>query len=154
MERILIALALCLILVGVMTVPVMADPDNKQGAIKCDLKTAPITSPEAKIVGSVILDTTASGEINILINIDTEPDLEDYDVMVVYWTPDKIWHKILTAEDVLDTNANGHGNVQLKADIPENYPYQKYVLTVFLGPSFPSPLPGYKYGGGGILPVK
>ena len=44
--------------------------------------TPPFIISEGDVVGSVVLNTTASGQLLVNVNMDTEPNLVDYDVIV------------------------------------------------------------------------
>ena len=77
------------------------------------------------IVGKVILNTTASGNLEVLVNMDTEPNLEDYDVIVVvrYYSPPyspppgsppDVYERF---PDILHTDTDGHGNAHVSVGI-------------------------------------
>ncbi len=114
-KLILLALVLTLAL-SLVAVPVFAKSENANGAVKADLTyhKTPIPPGEDAVVGTVILNTNASGKLIVVINIDTIPNLEDYDARIhINGTYKPIF------EDVLSTNAKGNGNAQLKVDVSE-----------------------------------
>jgi hypothetical protein len=115
MKKGLIAVILALVLIIVLAIPAFAG----KGAVKVDLWQ--IHGPtDNQIVGSVVMNTTASGCLIVVVNIDTVPDqgadavtppLEDYDVRVF------IEGSPTTFDDVFSTNANGQGNATVKVPL-------------------------------------
>lgn len=113
----LIALIFVLVLsISLMATPVLGAPGNGNGAVKVDLWQIHGPTPDS-VVGSVVMNTTASGELIVVVNIDTVPDqgadnvqppLTGYDV--------RVWINGVptTVSDVLSTNANGQGNATVK----------------------------------------
>jgi len=103
---------------------VYAKGDSAEGAVEVDLVQWQ-TGPNWNVVGSVILNTTANGKLVVNLNMDTVPNLEDYDIVVAvrYYPPPYIPisdyppNILETFSDVLDTNAKGKGNVNVKVDI-------------------------------------
>ena len=88
-----------------------------KGAVKVDLWQ--MHGPtDNQMVGSVVLNTNASGELIAVVNVDEVPDqgadnvmppLADYDIRVfINGVPQ-------TFDDVFSTNARGQGNAAVKA---------------------------------------
>jgi hypothetical protein len=82
------------------------------------------------VLGSVTLNTTASGKLVVVINVDSIPDLEDYDVRVHI---NNSYKPIF--EDVLSTNAKGQGNAQVKVDV-SSFSGETISVDVVLRPHF------------------
>jgi len=123
--------------------PTKARSDNARGAVKADLTYYDPAAPDGvdPVVGSVILNTTASGSLIVVINMDTIPDLDDYDVRV-HITDDDGPKVYFTFEDVLSTNRKGNGNAQVKVNLLDEdgdplFTGQTIGVDVVLRPSFP-----------------
>jgi len=154
MKKILITLVLCLVLVGIMAAPVMAKSDKANGSVKVDL----IDTPGAQIVtGTVILNTTGSGKLNVLVNLDDTYMMVPWDIGVriqeVGPPPYHEW-------DVLYTNIQGEGNAQFSMDIPEGALGGEYITVGvdigFLPPAqYPPPPPPIRATTGWVqVPLK
>jgi hypothetical protein len=138
MKKIIIAVILSLVMVSLIAVPAVAAPDNAQGSVKVPL----IDNPGAQVViGTVILNTTGSGKLNVLVNLDDTPVMLPWDIGVRiegFLPPYHVW-------DVLYTNVQGEDNVQFSIDIPEEALGGEYITVGvdvgFLPPPQP-PLPG------------
>jgi hypothetical protein len=153
MKKTIGALLLCLVLVVIMAVPVMATPGKAQGSVKVNLYTAVWDGinpnlknyvPSDTVVGSIIINTTANGKLNVLINIDNQPNLEDYDVRIIIleWDPkppiaDPPNPPIF--KDILKTNAQGHGNAQITRAIPTTAMGDMITVQVRIAEQLPSP---------------
>ena len=130
--------------VSLVAVPVYAKSDNAKGAVKADLAEYFGGGSSGDVVGSVILNTTASGMLIVVINMDTIPNLEDYDVRVHI---NGVYKPIF--EDVLNTNANGNGNAQVKVNLLDENGDPRFTgptigVDVVLRPSFsPNTTPCY-----------
>lgn len=133
MKKLFILLLVVTLVVCLSVSPVRAAEDEGKGAVKTVLvETA--SAPDWIIAGSLVLNTTASGVLIVNISMDTEPYLEDYDVMVVVlYSPPPVPplpsppppDVMAYFDDVLDTNPRGHGNVHLTVpvDPPEENEY-------------------------------
>jgi hypothetical protein len=170
MKKIIIALLLCIAMVGIITAPALATPGSGNGAVKVDLVKVvyydgtikPVTITLGQAVGSIIFNTTSSGKINILIKVDSAPNLKDYDVRVIFPEYDPLPPinppnppNPPIFSDVLNTNAKGHGNVQLKRDIPELATGDTIKVTVNIAEILPSPTgPAYTVVGPVTVPLK
>ncbi len=118
MKKLIVFSLVLAIMISLVGIPVEAKSDSAKGAVKADLRYYDPAAPDGvdPVVGSVILNTTASGSLIIVINIDTIPDLEDYDVRV--HIIDEYGPKyFFTFEDVLSTNAKGNGNAKVKVNL-------------------------------------
>jgi hypothetical protein len=107
--------------------PVTA-PSN--GSVTVDLLTwYPIFGPGAELgtsalpkVGSVILNTTGNGRLQMLFKIDSVPNLANYDVSILLVDLGIEEHYSLgNFPDVLKTNSTGKGNAMIKMDIPTEF---------------------------------
>jgi len=144
-KLVLFALVLA-IMISLVAIPVYAKSDSAKGAVKADLTYYDPAAPDGvdPIVGSVILNTTASGSLIVVINLDTIPDLEDYDVRVHI---NGVYKPIF--EDVLSTNAKGNGNAQVKVNLLDENGDPRFTgptigVDVVLRPSFnPNTKPCY-----------
>jgi hypothetical protein len=125
MKKIAILLVLVLTICLIAS-PVSAKGENAKGAVKADivelLGMNPGPPPQylfGDVVGSVIFNTTASGKLIANVNMDSAPNLEDYDVIVVVWyaSPTPGSQSFFPFDDVLDTNAQGEGNALVMVDI-------------------------------------
>ena len=116
MKKLIVFSLVLAIMISLVGITVEAKSDNAKGAVKADLTVFYGTGqPAGPVVGSVILNTTASGSLIVVINIDTIPDLEDYDVRVHINRGPDVHNPIF--EDVLSTNAKGNGNAQVKVNL-------------------------------------
>ena len=120
MRKILVSMAAALAVVMAMAVavPVSAASD---GSVTADLVEVG-TGPDWNVVGSLVLNTTASGSLIVDVNVDTEPNLEDYDIVVlVYYQPPPPppapADEVGIFEDVLSSNAQGQSNTRVSVDI-------------------------------------
>jgi hypothetical protein len=109
MKKLLIALVLCIAMVGVIAGPAMAADNQGKGSVKLDLRDVRGTE---NVVGSVILNTTASGKLNVLVNLDDPAYTDNWDVKVFAILP------IGGEANVLNTNIQGQGNAKLSIDMP------------------------------------
>ena len=135
MKKGLIAASLVLILAMTFAAPVFA---GGNGAVKVDLWNMR-ADPDA-LVGSVILNTTANGFLIVLINVDEGANLADWDVRVM------IEGVTTHFDDVLNTNAQGNGNVMLKVPLAESYPGDTITVNVWMSQDLPpAPLPDPLY---------
>ena len=126
MKKLLVSIVVLSLMVSLVASPAYAQGENAKGAVKVDLVEWN-SGPEWIVVGSAILNTTASGKLIVVVNVDTEPNLEDYDVIVFAryapppYPPPPAPPPPIDASgvfpDVLDTNARGQGNAQVKVDI-------------------------------------
>ena len=138
MKKIIIAVVLTLALISLMGVPAMAASDKANGSVKVDL----IDNPGAQVViGTVILNTTGNGKLNVLVNLDDTPIAFPWDIGVRiqgFLPPYHVW-------DVLCTNIQGEDNVQFSINIPEGALGGEYITVGidvgFLPPPTP-PIPG------------
>jgi hypothetical protein len=102
---------------------IAAEPETvtSNGSIKVDLLTNVSGLPNQPKVGEVILNTTGSGRLQMLTKVDSVPNLENWDVGVLWGyvntEGDEIW-EWFTFIDVLKTNNEGKGNAIVKLDIP------------------------------------
>jgi len=141
---------------------------NPKGAVKVDLVEVDVISPGpppvtemGDVVGSVILNTTASGKLIVNVNVDTEPNLEDYDILVhvryypLPWPfPPPPPTPLSIFDDVLDTNGKGQGNATVKVDLdppPTNECFCWVIVNIKEGPTIPWTPPEYTIDEG--LPV-
>ena len=139
MKKLLIVSVAIAVIACLVAGPAFAAPGNGIGAVKADLTYYdPAAGPGVDpVVGSVILNTTASGILIVNINIDTVC-LEDYDVRVHI---NNSYKPIF--EDVLSTNAKGQGNAQVKVDV-SSFVGDSITVDVVLRPSFsPNTTPCY-----------
>ena len=123
--------------------PTKARSDNAKGAVKADLTVYEKGDGDllkGTVVGSVILNTTASDSLIVVIKIDDVPNLEDYDVRVHIIDDDgpKVY---FTFEDVLSTNRKGNGNAQVKVNLLDEsgkprFTGQTIGVDVVLRPNF------------------
>jgi hypothetical protein len=153
-------LIMVLMLTAILAVsPVYAKGEDAKGAVKVDLVEVlwdygppggpPFIVSPGDVVGSAILNTTASGKLNVLVNMDTEPNLEDYDIFVsVFYSPPPFVppsDAIGIFGDILNTNAQGQGNAQVKVDIdpPQTNSSIWVVVVVREQPTVPYTPPDY-----------
>ena len=109
----LAALFIVIILaITLIATPVFAAPGNEKGAVKGDWN---LVTSTGEVVGSVIINSTGSGKLNVLVNVDNRPDLVNWDVRVVIKNGGHF-----DFVDVLNTNAQGHGNAHVSLNIPSN----------------------------------
>lgn len=118
MKKIFIGLLMASLLLGLIASPVSA---ASKGAVKTDLTVYQKGSgdiPVGTVVGSAVLNSTANGILNVLVNIDSVPNMVDYDIRV--WV-DRAANPTTYATfvDVLDTNAQGQGNASVKVDLSQ-----------------------------------
>ena len=123
---VLIVLSLSL---ATVTPAMAAEPEtvSSNGSVKVDLLTnyfdPPFGRPDLPKVGEVILNTTGSDRLQMLTKVDSVPDLENWDVGILWayinTKGEEIW-EWFTFIDVLKTNAEGKGNVMVKLDIPDD----------------------------------
>jgi hypothetical protein len=125
MKKLTILFIIFVLIACLAAYPIYAAGENAQGAVKVDLVGVG-TAPDWNVVGSAMLKTTSSGELTVDVNMDTEPNLEDYDVVAIvrYYPPPypqpSPFDVLGYFEDVLNTNAQGQGNthVELVIDPP------------------------------------
>ena len=111
MKKLIVFSLVLAIMISLVGIPVEAKSDSAKGAVKADLTEL---GTESHIVGTVIFNTTASGTLIVVIKVDDLPNLENYDVRV--WVNPREYR--YTFVDVLNTDADGYGNVQLKVNLP------------------------------------
>lgn len=152
MKKLIVFSLVLAIMISLVGIPVEAKSDNAKGAAKGAVK-ADLTEfygtgqPAGPVVGSVILNTTASDSLIVVINIDAVPNLEDYDVRV--HIIDKYGPKyFFTFEDVLSTNAKGNGNAKVKVNLLDESGDPLFTgptigVDVVLRPNFPNTTPCY-----------
>lgn len=150
MKKVIVFSLVLAIMISLVGITVEAKSDSAKGAVKADLTYYdPAAPPEVDpVVGSVILNTTASGSLIVVINIDAVPNLEDYDVRV--HIIDKYGPKyFFTFKDVLSTNAKGNGNANVKVNLLDENGDPRFTgstigVDVVLRPSFdPNGTPCY-----------
>ena len=119
---VLMTLSLCL---ATVTPAMAAEPEtvSSNGSVKVELLTNIGGLPNQPKVGEVILNTTGSDRLQMLTKADSVPDLENWDVGILWayinTKGEEIW-EWFTFIDVLKTNAEGKGNVMVKLDIPDD----------------------------------
>ena len=146
MKKLIVFSLVLAIMTSLVGIPVDAKSDSAKGAVKADLRYYDPAAPVGvdPVVGSVILNTTASGSLIVVINIDTIPDLEDYDVRVHI---NGVYKPIFV--DVLSTNAKGNGNAKVKVNLLDESGDPRFTgptigVDVVLRPSFsPNTTPCY-----------
>lgn len=150
MKRLVVFALVLAIMISLAAIPVYAKSDSAKGAVKADLTYYKPAAPPGvdPVVGSVILNTTASGSLIVVIKIDAVPNLDDYDVRV-HINRGSLNYINPIFEDVLNTNAKGNGNAQVKVNLlDENgdplYSGETIRVRVVLRPSFdPNTTPCY-----------
>ena len=148
MKKLAILFMVSVLIICLAASPVYAKGENAKGAVKVDLVEVN-TGPDWNVVGSAILNTTASGKLIVNVNMDTEPNLEDYDVFIVVRyaplpvppplplpSPD-VWEYF---NDILNTNAKGQGNAHVQVDI-DPPPTNSSIWVVVIVREQPSPPP-------------
>ena len=145
-------IVLLLILSVTLTVsPVYARSDNAKGAVKADLVEFIAADDPGGVVGSVLHNTTDDGYLILVINVDNTTDpLVNYDVRVWVNRPPKTPAGALlkyTVTDVLNTNAQGHGNYRVKVElpIPDTFTDDYVTVVVVLRPEFDTNQPSQCY---------
>ncbi len=146
MKKFMILAIVLVMAVSLVAVPVYAKSDSAKGAVKADLTYHDPAAPVGvdPVVGSVILNTTASGSLIVVVKVRTIPDLEDYDVKVHI---NGVYKPVF--EDVLSTNAKGNGNTQVKVNLLDENGDPRFTgstiaVDVVLRPSFsPNTKPCY-----------
>jgi len=137
MKKVFSIVLLLILLVTLIASPVYAKGNNAKGAVKADLTVFQQDTgelPKGTVVGSVVLNTTANGDLIVVINMDAVPGIEDYDVRVWINYPA---YAPYTFEDVLNTNAKGNGNAQVKLSLEESvYNADNVKVSVVLRPYF------------------
>ena len=113
MKKLIVFSLVLAIMISLVGIPVEAKSDSAKGAVKADLTEL---GTESHIVGTVILNTTASGTLIVVIKVDDLPSLENYDVRVWVNPRDHYY----TFEDVLSTNSQGKGTATLKVTLPDS----------------------------------
>ncbi len=150
MKKLVVFTLVLALAVSLVAVPVYAKSENAKGAVKADLTVYEQGDGDLTkdtVMGSVILNTTASGSLIVVIKIDAVPNLDDYDVRVhINRSSPNYINPIF--EDVLNTNAKGNGNAQVKVNLlDENggplYSGETIRVRVVLRPSFPNTTPSY-----------
>lgn len=124
----------------------------------------PITIENGDAVGSVLLNTTADRKLIVNLNMDTKPNLEDYDIIInVFYTPPPLPPTPLGTPDIveifpdkLDTNSKGQGNVQVQLDInpPPTNDMIWVIVNVREGPTDPPTPPAYRLEEPAVVPLK
>jgi hypothetical protein len=118
MKKIVVVLSLVALAVVLTAVPASVAGAKTRGA-----ERVPLYASSGAIVGSAIINTTADGALIVLVDIDSVPNLVDYDILVgIAEDPQStngIWLGV--GHDVLNTNAQGDGNAELKMDIPAGW---------------------------------
>jgi hypothetical protein len=127
------------------------------GTTKVDLYTwqytgTPFGALIEPIVGSVILNTTANGKLQLSVDIDSVPNIQDFDVQATIIDMEDNWVD-LYVWNVLDTNAKGQGHAVANFDVSG---FEDFVLVMFgvfnyvpLGPPDPR-----VYAGWALVPLK
>ncbi len=116
-KKILIALTLCLVMIGILAAPALADKPVGAGAGKAFLYDNPaytledgaLPGADDVIVGFVILNTNASGDLIAEISIKDGAPNTAYQIWVNQWEGDCP----TTPTGTLMTNANGKGNAHV-----------------------------------------
>jgi hypothetical protein len=150
MKKLAILFMVIVLIICLAASPVYAKGENAKGAVKVDLVEVG-TGPDWNVVGSAILNTTASGKLIVNVNMDTEPNLVDYDVAVlVFYSPPPPTpvppHVFQYFPDVLDTNAKGQGNAHVQVNIdppPTNSSIWVVVVVREVPATGPGDLPDY-----------
>ena len=150
MKRVALVTVLALALVLAMGGTALA---GGGGAVQVNLYEPPvyggITPPVVQtgtVAGSVTLNTTASGYLNVLVNLDDAAELVDYDVRIFINYNDQY-----DFVDSINTNAQGQGNGHFRVPIPASATGETIIVAVNLGDPVPPPV----YGTGNILvPLK
>jgi hypothetical protein len=131
------------------------EPVDTKGAVKADIVELLGMNPGpppvpilGDTVGSVIFNTTASGKLIANVNMDAAPNLEDYDVIVSVWynPPLPGGQVFIPFDDVLKTNAKGHGNANVSVDIDLSSTNGNSIwvsVSVREGPTLPPTPPPY-----------
>ena len=131
------------------------EPVDTKGAVKADIVELLGMNPGpppvpilGDTVGSVIFNTTASGKLIANVNMDAAPNLEDYDVIVSVWynPPSPGGQVFIPFDDVLKTNAKGHGNANVSVDIDLSSTNGNSIwvsVSVREGPTLPPTPPPY-----------
>ena len=159
MKRYIVAFALVLVLVLALTAsPILAKGEKAQGAVKVDLMQYEPNLDDP--VGTVIMGTTASGCLNILINISLNGTAwEDYDVHIFVLDEDGPLIYNVKHPDVLSTNAQGQGNLKFRLcesdglTLPTDDEIIK--VQVSIRENIPGPTPFIETAGGRVtVPLK
>lgn len=125
MKKVLLTIILAMLLVAAFATPALA----AEGAVKADMvvhtDSGTDEMPAGTMVGSVILNTTASGWLIVVVNLDDawmledDPDTADVDEGVydslVWINGQKVSDQV--ALDVLDVNHNGQATANYKVDL-------------------------------------
>jgi len=146
MKKLVVFTLVLALAVSLVAVPVYAKSENAKGAVKADLTYYDPAAPVGvdPVVGSVILNTTASGSLIVVIKIDAVRNLDDYGVRVHI---NGVYKPIF--EDVLSTNAKSNGNAQVKVNLLDENGDPRFTgptlgVDVVLRPSFnPNTKPCY-----------
>ena len=156
---IMIALTLSVAMLATSVAPTMAaSPETSKGSVKADLLhfvPSDPWNPASPPVGSVIMNTTASRRLQVSVNIDSVPNLEDWDILVMFWDlaslPSPAYLGL--ALDVLDTNAKGQGNAMTELDIPVQIVGDSILVAIWVAPDNSQPR-NPPYAGGALVPLK
>lgn len=160
MKKVAVLLLVLVLTISLVTSPVFAQDENAKGVVKANLLGG--TYPNWYVVGSVILGITPDGKLIVNVNMDTEPDLEDYNVGVVVWysptgtppgPPEEADFREIV-EDVLDTNATGQGNVQVQLYVDPPTTYGSIWVRVYVREDLPAPGTVPEYRSGYPTPIK
>ena len=106
------------------------------------------TGPNWNVVGALVLNTRASGKLIAHVNMDTEPNLEDYDVIIhVFYSPPAPGpvpgHVTGVFPDVLNTSARGRGDAQAEVDIDPSQTNDSICIIVVVIEDVAVPPPAY-----------
>ena len=122
---------------------------TSKGEVKVDL----VKYGTQNVVGSATLNTTEDGVLNVQVNMDTEPNLKDYDVVaiMVYSDPSEglgAPDKVEYFADLLDTDAKGQGSVlviNIDGDFQGNMTVKCFLFEQTLMPEFFQGIGGIGY---------
>jgi len=111
MKKVLIAISLTLVLVIALAVPAFA---GGKGAVSTDMVIHTDSSAYGQpgtVIGSAILNTTASGCLIVVVNLDDAEPIADYDLRI------RVNDVICDVVDCLKVNAKGQGTANVKVDL-------------------------------------
>lgn len=117
MKKTLIAISLCLVMVTAFATPAFA---ASKGAVKADMvvhtdSVSQTGMPAGTVVGSVILNTTGTGYLIVVVNLDdATPIGAEYDSLV-WINGTRIIEQV--AVDILRVNGRGQATANYKVDL-------------------------------------
>lgn len=128
------------------------------GSVKVDLYTwqytgAPFGALVEPVVGSVILNTTANGKLQLSVDIDSVPNLQDFDVQATIIDMEDNWVD-LYVWNVIDTNAKGQGHAIVNFDVSDFEDFVLVMFGVFNYVTPPAPPDSRVYAGWALVPLK